>query len=292
MDSGGGKKITFFSKDAMSCPVCGTSFHKEELLSGSGRLIAGELTDELRRLYEPSKKYGEIHPLIYPMTVCPVCYYAAFTKDFHDQGDEGETIDVLRREKRKRISQVGLIFDRLDFTSARDLDEGAAGYVLAMMCYEHSGREVAPTIKQGISSLRAAWLFSDLHRKRPNENYDYIMRLLYRKSRFFYQLAIEKEQSGGENMGAVGHLGPDTDKNYGYEGVLYLAALLEYKYGPKKDPEARADHLDRAKKIISRVHGMGRASRAKPSVILDKVKDLFHTMSEEVNQLRGVDTEV
>jgi uncharacterized protein (DUF2225 family) len=291
MDSTGGKKITFFSRDAMECPVCGTSFHKEELLSGSGRLIAGNVTDELRRLYEPSKRYGEINPLIYPITVCPVCYYASFPRDFLQLSSQREAIDILRREKRKRASQIGLLFKKLDFTAPRNLEEGAASYALAMMCYEHFDRTFAPTIKQGIATLRAAWMFADLHRKHPNENFDYVMRLFYRKSRFFYQQSIEKEQSGDESMGTAGHLGPDTDKNYGYDGVLYLAALMEYKYGPKNDPEARADHLDRAKKIVSRVHGMGKASKAKPSMILDKVKDLFHTMSEEANRLRGVETE-
>ena len=40
------KKTTFFSKNPIMCPVCDTSFYKEDLLSGGGRLIAGELTDE------------------------------------------------------------------------------------------------------------------------------------------------------------------------------------------------------------------------------------------------------
>ena len=31
-------------------------FHKEEMMTGGGRLNAGDLTTELRRLYIPSKK--------------------------------------------------------------------------------------------------------------------------------------------------------------------------------------------------------------------------------------------
>ena len=38
-------KISFLSKEEYVCPVCETSFRKEELLSGSGRLFAGALTD-------------------------------------------------------------------------------------------------------------------------------------------------------------------------------------------------------------------------------------------------------
>ena len=59
------KRITFFSNKPINCPVCGDNFYKEDLLSRGGRLIAGDLTDELRRLYQPSVVYGEIFPLIY-----------------------------------------------------------------------------------------------------------------------------------------------------------------------------------------------------------------------------------
>ena len=76
------EKTTFFSKNPIVCPVCETSFYKEDLLSGGGRLIAGELTEELHRTYEPSKKYGEVYPLVYAVLVCPSCLYAAYTQDF------------------------------------------------------------------------------------------------------------------------------------------------------------------------------------------------------------------
>jgi len=63
--------ISYYSKDQIECPVCGAKFKREEMYSGGGRVIAGDLTEELRRLYEPSAKYGEVYPLIYSMTVCP-----------------------------------------------------------------------------------------------------------------------------------------------------------------------------------------------------------------------------
>ncbi len=289
MNNAKAKRITFFSKEAMQCPVCGSSFHKEELLSGSGRLNAGNLTDELRRLYEPSKKYGAIYPLIYHITVCPVCNYSAFPKDFMEQNSEREIIDGLREQRKKRVADISLLFKILDFTSARRIEEGAASYILAMMCYDSSKRLFAPTIKQGISAIRAAWLFGDLHRNQPDQNFDYLAKLFYRKSRFFYHLALEKEQTGGESLGNVAYLGPDLDKNYGYDGVLYLTGFLEYKYGPQKDPMKRIEYLDRARKIISRVHGMGRASKSKPSVILDKAKDMHHVLGEQMRILQGDD---
>ena len=186
-------------------------------------------------------------------------------------------------------ADISLLFKILDFTSARRIEEGAASYVLAMMCYDSSKRLFAPTIKQGISAIRAAWLFGDLHRNQPDQNFDYLAKLFYRKSRFFYHLALEKEQTGGESLGNVAYLGPDLEKNYGYDGVLYLTGFLEYKYGPQKDPMKRIEHLDRARKIISRVHGMGRASKSTPSVILDKAKDMHHVLGEQMRILQGDD---
>ena len=281
------KRVTYFSKEAITCPVCELDFYREDLLSGSGRLIAGELTDELRRLYEPSKKYGKILPLVYAVLVCPRCYFAAYPKDFEAQASEPETVAVLAEEQDDRKTSVELIIDKLDFTERRTIREGSASYYLALSCYEHFRKEYSPTIKQAMSALCGAWLFSELHREKPNENYDYVSSLFYRKARFFYDQALEKEQTGGESMSLVAHLGPDVDKNYGYDGVLYVTALLEYRYGPKKQPERRIESLDRAKKVISKVHGMGRASRSKPSTILEKAKDLYSAIAEEVKELKG-----
>lgn len=37
------KKISYFTKEKIECPVCSFKFQKEEFLTGSSRLIAGEL---------------------------------------------------------------------------------------------------------------------------------------------------------------------------------------------------------------------------------------------------------
>ena len=279
------KRITFFLKDPIECPVCETSFYKEELLSGSGRLIAGNLTEELRRLYEPSKKYGELFPLNYVITVCPECFYAVYSKDFLTPDEE--IAAALSTETEKRKTSIKLIFNDLDFMQARGINEGVSSFYLAIMCYDHFTKYTAPTIKQAISSIRAAWLFNDLHRKESNKNYDYLSLLFYRKARFFYRMAIEKEQTGKETMSNMPHLGPDLDKNYGYDGVSYITGLLEYKYGSKKIKEKRIEYLDKAKQTIARVHGMGKASKNKPSAILEKVKDLYTKINEEVKVLKG-----
>ena len=75
-------RVTFYLKKEIKCPICDEIFLREELLTGRGRLIAGGLTQELRRLYEPSKLYGKVNPLLYPVTCCPKCFYSAYHDDF------------------------------------------------------------------------------------------------------------------------------------------------------------------------------------------------------------------
>ncbi len=275
-------RVSFFSKKQSECPVCGTQFYREDLLTGRGRLIAGELTIELRRIYEPSQKYGVVRPLIYPITVCPGCFYAAFPADFDAISAEG--VSGVENDADERIRSVQSIFPELDFRESRGLVEGAASYYLAIRCYEYFQKELSPTIKQGMSALRAAWLFSDLHRNAPEENYDYLSQIFYRKARFLYNQAVEYEQSGEESIAQAGSLGPDVDKNYGYDGVLYLASYLELHYGPKKNEEQREKSLRRAKTIAARIFGMGKASKDKPTALLDMARDLYARIRNELQE--------
>jgi uncharacterized protein (DUF2225 family) len=278
------KKTTFFSKNPVACPVCDTSFYREDLLSGGGRLIAGELTEELHRTYEPSKKYGELYPLVYAVMVCPSCFYAVYPQDFHEV--KGEFIERLKEETDKRVQSVSLVFNDLDFTNYRGLKEGAASYFLAMMCYDLLDRHYSPTFKRALAALRAAWLLDALHRKAFGENYDYLSRLFYRKARFFYVQSVEMAQNGQEPLEAKVNFGPDLDKNYGYDGLLYITGLLEYRYGPRQNNEKRVKSLESAKRIVSKLFGTGKASKSKPSAILDKARELYDEMNKEIRQLQ------
>ncbi len=266
-------RVTFFAKTETVCPVCGGKFYKEDLLTGRGRLIAGDLTGELRRNYEPSKKYGEVFPLNYTMVVCPDCLTALFAADSDQIPPDGAD---------QRVSAVEPLFRDLDFRSPRTLKEGAASYLLGMLSYETFPRSFSPTIKQGLCALRAAWLTGDLHRKFPQDNWDYLTRLFYRKASYFYTEAVLREGDGRESIAEVMNLGPDLDKNYGYDGVLYLSALLEYEYGAKEDADFRRASLETAKRTVARIFGMGKASKDKPSAMLDRAKDLFSKMGEEL----------
>lgn len=278
-------RISFFSKKTTACPVCGAEFNREELLTGRGRLIAGDLTDELRRLYEPSPKFGDVYPLIYPVLVCPGCLFAAYNQDFNEL--PRGVAPKLEEHTEERVRSIQPIFPDLDFRETRGVEHGIASYSLAISSYDFFPDESTPVVRQGISALRAAWLCGDLHGKFPGENYDYLGELFYRKARFFYNLAVTYDQDGTQNLSLAGNLGPDLDKNYGYDGLLYLSALLEYRYGTGDEPEVREKNLDFAKRTLAKIFGMGKASKKKPSAILDKAKDLYNTISAELKGEEG-----
>ena len=264
------------------------NFYREDIFTGRGRLIAGDLTDELRRLYEPSKKFGEANPLLYSVLVCPHCFYAAYPQDFSTVADRMR--DELRADTDRRKNSIGLLFTDLDYTIPRTLKEGAAFFYFAVMSYDHFHKDYSPTFKRGLSALRCAWLMSDLHRKYPGENFDYVARIFYHKARFFYCRAVELEQNGEESLGAVHHYGPDLDKNYGYDGLLYISGFLEYRYGLSENPERRREALENAKRTVSRIFGMGKASKDKPSAILEKSRDLFSLIGSELKDDSDDDT--
>ena len=274
------KKVTFVSKEPIVCPVCETSFNREELFSG--RVNAGDLTDELHRTYIPMHNYGEVFPLVYELTVCPSCWYSAYKPDF--LGIPNKAIEALRDGTAARVETTQRVFAGADFSSPRGLLEGAASYYLAMLCYEHLSKEFSPAIKQGLSALRAAWLCRYLDEKRPGENFAYAGRIFYGKARFLYRLAVELEQKGKEQLTTVKWLGPDTDKNYGFEGILYLSAILELKYGPKEDEAKRLETLDASKRTIAKMFGIGRKSKSRPGPLVDKVRDLYAQLKKELHQ--------
>lgn len=279
------QEVTFFTKDLLFCPVCNGEYRREELRSGRGRLIAGNLTPELRRLYEPSQKYGEVYPLLYPVTVCPHCLYAGMISDF--DSIPRLLAEDLEDKRDERIKEIRKLFRDLDYREPRRLQEGAASYILAIMCYDLFPDDYSPVIKQAVCALRAAWLCSDLHRKNPGDNYDYLRHIMYRKACFLYRRAIELEQSGEQGIGGLKHLGPDLDKNYGYDGALYIMGLLEYRYGPRENTASRLTSLNTAKRTVARIFGMGKASKNKPAAILDNARDVYDQINQEIARLGG-----
>lgn len=272
------KKISFLSKETTTCPVCDRPFHREELFTG--RVNSDELTDELHRLYKPTKAYGEVHPLSYDILVCPSCYYSAYKMDFLSLGAKHS--DALRDEIQERVEAVQKLWPKLDYQENRRIQEGAASYYLAMYSYKHAGKDYAPTFKNGLSCLRCAWLCKSLHQKEPDENWDYVASIFYRKARFYYKHVLELEENRKEPCSILRFLGPDTDKNYGYEGVVYVAAMLEFKYGPKSDHSMRMASLGKAKINVARMFGFGKKSKNKPGPLLEIARNLYDKIKVEL----------
>ncbi len=281
-----GPKVSYYAKNATSCPVCQTEFKREELLTGGGRMNAGDLTDELHRQYLTTGKYGDVYPLIYPVTVCPNCFYAAYTPDFDVIGPSAA--GELKHQTGDRKNLVKNIDPAIDFHNIRGLKEGIASYLLAMTCYEKHGVDRAPSFRQAVSSLRAAWLCMDYHQKVPDDNWDYLGQVFYRKAAFFYTLVIENEENGKEQVSSLGNLGPDIDNNYGFDGVLYLSGLLEFKYGQRNNIYERGEKLKRARSMVARIVGMGKSSKSKPGPLLESSRELHKRIKVELDGM-GVD---
>ncbi|MCL2472582.1 MAG: DUF2225 domain-containing protein [Treponema sp.] len=275
-------KVSYMSKEEYTCPLCETVFRREELHSGSGRLIAGILTDELHRLYEPSLKYGEVFPLIYQATVCPECWFAAMDRDFTDFAK----LDKIRAQEDEgsRKADTKLIFPGTDFHENRDIFSGTASLYLLIRNYDYFPKQFSPTIKQAIASLRAGWMLDEIDRKFPGQHYDWLALLFKKKALYFYSEALRREQCGKETLSALKIFGPDTDKNYGYEGALYLSALLSFKYGYLDNPELRVNNLGEAKRTIARIFGVGKSSKAKPGPLLEHARHLYDNIGKELNE--------
>jgi len=247
--------VSFFSRKELVCPVCGTRFHREDLLTGRGRLNAGELTNELRRLYIPTQKYGEINPLLYSITTCPGCFYSAEKKDF-DQINK-KKIEDLKQLSETRAKYLIKVFGKVpDFTDKRDLISGTASYILAISCYPFfDKKKFAPAAKMGIFSLRTAWLLDDLFKQNKKKE------VFYRKAAHFYNMALERQTRAEENMDAK-WLGPDTDNDFGYDGFLYVTAVLNYKTAVYiEDPLKKLKVYEESKRVLSKVFGVGKRRR-------------------------------
>jgi uncharacterized protein (DUF2225 family) len=271
-------KVSFFSKKEYVCPACDAAFHKEELLTGGGRLIAGTLTRELHRLYEPSQRYGKVYPLVYQVIVCPVCWFASMETDFPLLPDA----DRVWNDKHRRKAEALLIFPDIDFELPRRLMEGAASQYLALRCYEYYPKQFSPTIKMGIASIRTAWLLDELDKAFPRQHYDWLATLFRKKAEYLYNDALSREQSGGETMSAVKSFGPDIDKNYAYEGMLYMCAYLRWKYGSSQGFEDRKNSLETARRTIAKLFGHGKSSKEKPGAFLDLARKVYDSINTEL----------
>lgn len=274
--------LSYWSKDKCTCPICKKPFEKEIMRSGNGRMNAGNLSDELHRDYIPSAKYGKVYPLIFEVGCCPNCYSGFFWTDigiFKNQ----ETCDRIYDNLEKRKQAAETIFPYFDLKKERTLFDGAAMYYLALQTYDLCDADMLPTLKKGIISLRLAWLTKEIDDACADHNYDYISQVFYRKALFFYQQALVNEQARTEKCSTLNNFGPDQDKNYGWDGVVYLSGLLEYKYGQQDDIQLRLKKLSESKTAIARIFGLGKSSKNKPGPLLEHARTLYDELTKELN---------
>ncbi len=275
--------VSYRVKNASCCPVCGTEFHHEMLYSGRGRLISGAITAELRHLYKPNPKYGPIYPQAYSIITCPECLYSSFADDFSELADH--EIQTIRNFKEKRCSKIKRIFGPLSFHENRNLILGAASYILALDCYQKRGLQIGPTPKKAICSLRGAWLCHDIDMLFPNYGFAKIRELLYAKAAIYYIPTLEFIESNEEPQEKfIQLLGPDTDKNWGFEGVAYMSSYLGYRYAHKicEDKDSQKELIRRSRRNLSHIYGHGKVSRIKPSLIVNFAKDLHNQISKDL----------
>jgi uncharacterized protein (DUF2225 family) len=282
------RKISFRAKENTVCPVCNEVHQKEQMFQGGGRLIAGKLTKDLRRLYEKNKKFGRVGPNDYILSVCPKCLYTSFTKDW-DQISPQEVND-LRMSVENRRGFLEKILGPLDFYQDRNLVLGAASYLLAIDCYQKRSPSVAPTPKKAVCSIRGAWYFDDLHAEFPALGFDKVRDFLYQKAAAYYSVTLELMQSGAEPVDSIqGMLGPDSDNNWGFDGVIYLNAFLTRQFLDQlaEKKEDQLNLLVKAKRMLARLYGSGKSSKGKPSAIIEMARELYDEYGALIEEMGG-----
>ncbi len=280
-------KVSYFAKEDTICPICEEKFKIEKMLSGRGRLNAGRLTDELRRLYIPTPKYGVLNPLFYIVVTCPNCFFSAYEQDF--KNIPPSNLDKLRNDIVKRKKFVYDSFGPIDFSKERKVLEGLVSLIMAQYSYAFFPQKVAPTTKIALSSLRSAWLATDLEQEKKDKFYTELKNSLYKKAYNYYAKAFALLNSGKENVEAAGFLGPDLDKNYGFNGFLYEYGILLYKYGLDEitDKAEKIKTASEVKSIIGRIFGSGKSSKEKDIQFLDMARDLYEKLSKLISSLEN-----
>jgi uncharacterized protein (DUF2225 family) len=217
------------------------------------------------------------------IVVCPKCLYAAYPQDF--AVIPPEEVAAVKGTTAARIQTLHKFFPDIDFLADRTLSHAAASFMLAVDIYGVRNKRVAPTFKRAVSSIRAAWLFDDLAKEFPESQYKKISTFFYLKAYGFYEKVLDLFTTGVEPVEAAGSLGPDYDKNWGYEGVLYLYAVLTIKLGVREpDIKKRIDNFERTKRILSKVFGIGKSSKNKPGALIDMTRDQYDKINAMLAQ--------
>ena len=282
------RPLSYREKKPYQCPICSAEILKEKIHTARGRLISGDVTQELRRIYRSGKGYGPIYPPAYSILVCPECLYAAFLDDFKSvEANSKLRIEKLNKNRREGITKI---VGAIDFHKDRDLILGAASYILAVECYQQKESNAAPTPKKAVCSLRGAWLFSELHSEFPQIGFDKVRTFLYTKAAQYYQRTLEIIQNGKEPQSRfINILGPDTDKNWGLDGVIYINSYLQHKNYKQlaKENHEKVKLLEQARLNVSKLYGMGKFSFSRPSMLIEFSRKLHENITKTLEELTG-----
>ena len=227
--------VSFFQKEKTVCPVCNEKFHIETMYSGRGRVNTGDTLYDLRKLYLPTEKYGLFNPLIYYVIVCPRCFYATVPEDFNAIVDNGQIIYQCKNATKERKEFIINIFGKLpDFYRNRDHYLGGISFILSLLTYTLFNNNFSVNIKKAAMSLRTSWFIYDLcseEDKSEGEREKY--RSIYYYFRYlawsFYDQFLLETQINVKSIENSKRMGPDVDKDYGFNGAVYLSALLGYE---------------------------------------------------------------
>ncbi|SFB67685.1 hypothetical protein SAMN02745150_00093 [Brevinema andersonii] len=285
------QRVTFFSKNLITCPACGTEFQREELQTGRGRINAGDLTDELRRLYIPTQKYGTVNPLIYPIVVCPECFFAGLPSDMQKMTEV--QISKINKDKGNRLNLIRKIFgETLNFRDYRNVITGLGSYILAFMNTIHLPKEFSPTARRGLYTLRAAWLADDVYKKTNLDHFKKLRQEMYRQALINYENALERQMKNIEPFDGFVWMGPDVDTNFGYDGILYITAILTLKnLDLFISCEEQINKIGRAKIVLSKIFGIGKSNKEKPKALVSLSKNLYMTANNILKNFsdQGID---
>ena len=278
-------KATFIRKKPLICPSCDSEVWIEELLTGRGRLIAGDYTIELRRTYIKSAKWGQLNPLFYPVIVCPKCYYSTYHEDFEKRIERREDIFVQLETKSKK-EEIAVLFGGLpNFKEERNSIHGVLSYLFADVTYTYLDAKYVPTFKRALSLLRAAWLLDDYALYTGITIYNEAKDICYEQAAKLYLKVLELEEKGIEDLSKIPSFGPDVDKNFGFEGIKYVYCLLNYRLCFfEKDIVERAKKFKIAKALMAKVFGLGVSSKSKPSIILLLAKYLHKVIGDKIKE--------
>ncbi len=282
------ENISFFHKDPFTCMVCKEKNYKEELRTGRGRIDAGKLDLDLHRHYIGTEEYGTVLPILYNVVSCNFCYFSYLVSDDLSRVKQ-RTIMALKKEeaREERISLLkGIIKEIPNFSFKRNIVMGLAAYILAIASYNRFLKEESPTLRLAIVTLRCAWICKLMH-SFGYEGTEQLMKIFYRKAAFLYQKSMDMMEKGEEDYRDMKTYGPDTDRDYGFDGFVYMNAWLQFHYGEIQERELREKALMKIRSTLSRVFGFGKSTKEKPSALLWQARDTFDLVEQELKEIQS-----